>query len=216
VDLLCTPTAGTIYRVSEVAVDPIRLNSQLGTYTNFLNLLDLCALAVPAGFRDDGIPFGVTFVAPALGDRSLFAFAGAPNDHSGTMEVAVCGAHMTGLPLNSQLTSRGGSFVREAKTAPVYRMVAFDEKRPGLFRVNENGVSLTMEIWRLPLGAVGSFLAEIPSPLGLGRVELEEGGEVCGFLCENSAIRGRTDITGFGGWYPWHPEGWRRLCSAGC
>lgn len=203
VDLLCTPTAGTIYRVSEVAGDPIRLNSRLGTYTNFLNLLDLCALAVPAGFRHDGMPFGVTFVAPAFGDRSLFAFAGAPHDPFGTMEIAVCGAHMTGLPLNSQLTSRGGSFVREAKTAPAYRMVALDEKRPGLFRVHENGVSLPMEIWRLPLAAVGSFLAEIPAPLGLGRVELEEGGDVCGFLCEVQAIRDRTDITGFGGWRNW-------------
>ncbi len=203
VDLLCTPTAGTIYRVSEVAADPIRLNSNLGTYTNFLNLLDLCALAVPAGFRKDGMPFGVTYVAPAFFDRSLFAFAGAPADLTGTMELAVCGAHMTGLPLNSQLTSRGGIFVREAKTAPTYRMVALDDKRPGLFRVQENGVSLPMEIWRLPISEVGSFLAAIPSPLGLGRVALEEGGNVCGFLCETSAIPGKPDISDYDGWRNW-------------
>ncbi len=203
VDLVCTPTAGTIYRVDEVAADPIRLNSNLGFYTNFLNLLDLSALAVPAGFRKDGMPFGVTYVAPAFDDRSLFAFAGAPSDLTGTLDVAVCGAHMTGLPLNSQLTSRGAFLVKEARTSPDYRMVALDEKRPGLFRVHENGTSLPMEIWRLPLKDVGTFLAGIPAPLGLGRVSLEGGGDVCGFLCEVASTHDKMDITQCGGWRNW-------------
>jgi allophanate hydrolase len=186
-----------------VTADPIRLNSNLGTYTNFLNLLDLSAMAVPAGFRKDGMPFGVTYVAPAFGDRSLIAFAGAPSDPVGTLDLAVCGAHMTGLPLNPQLTSRGAVLIREARTSPDYRMVALDEKRPGLFRVLEHGASLPMEIWRLPLAGVGAFLADIPAPLGLGRVELMEGGDVCGFLCETSATHDKPDITGFGGWRNW-------------
>ncbi len=203
VDILCTPTAGTIYKTCEVEADPIRLNSNLGYYTNFLNLLDLCGLAVPAGFRPDGLPFGITYIARAFDDRTLLALAGAPDAPEGTIDIAVCGAHMSGLPLNSQLTSLGANFVKATSTAPVYRMFALDEKRPGLVRVAGGGAALELEIWRLPETAVGSLLSGIPSPLGLGRVHLDDGSQVCGFLCEPVAAAEKPDITAHGGWRGW-------------
>lgn len=203
VDVLCTPTVGTIYKISEVETDPVALNSNLGYYTNFLNLLDLSGLAVPAGFRMDGIPFGITYIARAFEDTSLLALAGAAPEKTGTMEIAVCGAHMSGLPLNGQLTSRRGELVRTAKTSPVYRMFALDEKRPGLVRVPDGGSALELEVWRLPATEAGSFLAGIPSPLGLGRIQLDDGTDVCGFLCEQIAIRDKPDITEHGGWRTW-------------
>lgn len=203
VDAICTPTAGTIYKISEVEADPILLNSRLGYYTNFLNLLDLCGVAVPAGFRPDGLPFGITFLARAFEDTGLLALAGAEPDTAGTMEIAVCGAHMSGLPLNGQLTSRGAEWVKTCKTAPVYRMFALDEKRPGLVRTMDGGAALELEVWRIPATEAGSFLAGIPSPLGLGRVLLEDGSDVCGFLCESYAVTEKTDITSHGGWHHW-------------
>lgn len=203
IDVLCLPTAPTIFTLAEVEADPITTNSRLGTYTNFLNLLDLCGLAVPAGFRPDGLPFGITFVARAHEDKSLFALAGTPPDAEGTIDIAVCGAHMSGLPLNHQLTSRGGEFLRAACTAPAYRLFALDEKRPGLVRVANGGASLALEVWRLPETEAGSFLAGIPSPLGLGRVILDDGSETCGFLCEACAAAGKPDITTHGGWRAW-------------
>ena len=202
-DILCTPTAGTIYKTSEVEADPIQLNSNLGYYTNFLNLLDLCGLAVPAGFRPDGLPFGITYIARAFDDRTLLALAGAPDGAEGTIAIAVCGAHMSGLPLNSQLTSLGADFVKATSTAPVYRMFALDERRPGLVRVAGGGAALELEIWRLPETAAGSFLSVIPSPLGLGRVHLDDGSQVCGFLCEPVAAADKPDITAHGGWRGW-------------
>ena len=202
-DILCTPTAGTIYKTSEVEADPIQLNSNLGYYTNFLNLLDLCGLAVPAGFRPDGLPFGITYIARAFDDRTLLALAGAPDEAEGTIDIAVCGAHMSGLPLNSQLTSLGADFVKATSTAPVYRMFALDERRPGLVRVAGGGAALELEIWRLPETAAGSFLSGIPSPLGLGRVHLDDGSQVCGFLCEPVATADKPDITAHGGWRGW-------------
>jgi len=203
IDVLCTPTAGTIYRLSEVEADPIRLNSNLGYYTNFLNLFDLSAVAVPAGFRADGMPFGVTYIARAFEDNTLLALAGAAPAPEGTIDIAVCGAHLSGLPLNHQLTDRHAELVKTAKTAPVYRMFALDEKRPGLVRVPADGGSLEIEVWRLPLSEAGSFLAGIPAPLGLGRVQLEDGTEVCGFLCEQIAATDKPDITTHGGWREW-------------
>ena len=203
VDILCTPTAGTIYKVSEVEADPIRLNSRLGYYTNFLNLLDLSGLAIPSGFRPDGLPFGVTYIARAFEDYSLLALAGATPETKGSMEIAVCGAHMSGLPLNNQLASRQGELVCSAKTAPVYRMFELDEKRPGLVRVPEDGASQELEVWRIPSVSVGSFLAGIPAPLGLGRIILDDGSDVCGFLCESTATAGKPDISEHGGWRNW-------------
>jgi allophanate hydrolase len=200
VDAICTPTAGTIYRIDEVLADPLTLNSNLGYYTNFMNLLDLAGVAVPAGFREDGMPFGITFVAPAFQDAALLALAGGTEVKNERFLLVVCGAHMSGLPLNAQLTSLGGELVRKAATAPVYRMVALDDKRPGMLRAHEGGASLDVEVWSLPHEAVGEFLEGIPSPLGLGRVHLDDGSDVCGFLCEAVAVDGKVHITEFGGW----------------
>ncbi len=203
IDVLCTPTTGTIYTLAEIELNPVQLNSLLGTYTNFMNLLDLSGVAVPAGSRPDGMPFGVTYAAPAFDDLTLLALAGAEPDTTGTIEIAVCGAHMSGLPLNHQLTSRHGELVCSAKTAPVYRMFAIDDKRPGLVRCADGGAGIELEIWRIPLADAGSFLAGIPAPLGLGRVQIDDGSEVCGFVCESCATAGKPDITAHGGWRPW-------------
>jgi allophanate hydrolase len=224
IDLLLTPTAGTIYLIQDVLADPIRLNSNLGTYTNFVNLLDLAAIAVPAGFRADGMPFGVTFVAPAGDDLSLLTFAerfhhasvttlGAldlpvpapvelpsPSTH---VELIVCGAHMSGLPLNHQLTERGARFVRATETAPQYRFYALPggpPKRPGLVRVNSGGAAIAVEVWSVPLEHVGSFVAGIPAPLGVGKVELADGSQRTGFICEAYATEGAQEITDLGSW----------------
>jgi allophanate hydrolase len=210
IDVLLTPTAGTIYRIAEVEADPIRLNSNLGYYTNFVNLLDLAAVAVPAGFRNDGLPFGITLVAPAGNDEALLRLAAriegkelVPEVAHGFMPIAVCGAHMQGLPLNHQLTSRGGYFVRATKSASNYKLYALPggpPARPGMVKVNEGGGAIEMEAWALPTEQVGSFLAGIPAPLGLGKVELTDGTAVTGFVCEANATANAQDITHLGGW----------------
>ncbi|MSQ59878.1 MAG: allophanate hydrolase [Betaproteobacteria bacterium] len=224
VDLLVTPTAGTIYTQEAVNADPIELNSRLGYYTNFVNLLDLCALAVPAGFRTDGLPFGITLVAPAFQDHALcelgarvqrdFALPmGAtgfilPNVEfqrqpaNANVRVAVCGAHMSGLPLNRELTERGGRLVRATRSAPCYRLFAleaFSPPRPGMLRT-QGGGAMELEVWELPASAFGGFVDSIPSPLGIGTVELEDGEKVRGFLCEHYATHGAREITQLGGW----------------
>ena len=223
-DILLTPTAGTIYRIAEVEADPVRLNSNLGYYTNFMNLLDLSAIAVPAGFQSDGLPFGVTLAAPAFGDDVLLALGGAvqratvttmgatglplPQDsleipkNDKIVSVAVCGAHMSGLPLNHQLTERGARLVQKCRTAPVYRLyalTAFAPPRPGMLRA-EAGAPIEVEVWELPATAFGGFVDGIPAPLGIGSVDLEDGQQVKGFLCEARATQGARDITGLGGW----------------
>ena len=234
VDAILTPTAGTIYKVAEVEANPVQLNSNLGRYTNFMNLFDLSALAVPAGFLDNGMPWGVTFFAPAHEDRFLgwigsrfhaardlvigklsqrsseAALCDMPADTTPKkwMKIAVCGAHMEGLPLNHQLTSRGGRFVSRGKTAPVYKLYLLPgsgtiPERPGLVRVAEGGASLDLEVWELPEESAASFIDAIPAPLGFGRVSLVEGGTVCGFLCESCAIRPENEITQHGGWRSW-------------
>lgn len=233
VDVIITPTAGTHYTVEEVLADPVRLNSNLGRYTNYMNLLDLAAWAVPSGFLDTGMPWGVTFFAPAFSDRFLgvlaasFHAAGAlpvgrtllRSDEAPLppqietppmmMKIAVCGAHMAGLALNWQLTSRGGRFVGEVLSAPVYRLYHLPSPkegvpaRPGMVRVAEGGASIAMEIWQIPFTEAGSFLEGIAAPLGLGRVALEDGGTVCGFICEGLAANTAEDITSYGGWRAW-------------
>jgi allophanate hydrolase len=210
IDVLVTPTAGTIYKVAEVEADPIRLNSNLGYYTNFVNLLDLAAVAVPAGFRNDGLPFGITLIAPSGSDEALLRLAARVHGEEitadvapGFMAIAVCGAHMQGLPLNKQFTERGGYFVRKTCSAPAYRFYALPggpPARPGMVKVNEGGGAIEMEMWALPLAQVGSFLAGIPSPLGLGKVLLADGTSVTGFVCEASATAGAQDITHLRGW----------------
>jgi allophanate hydrolase len=234
-DVLITPTAGTIYTIAAMEADPVALNSNLGYYTNFMNLLDLSGVAVPAGRRADGLPFGVTFVGPAATEHALLALAGrfeaaaaapmtaargsdagaAPGDAAsaaattaarvppGYIAIAVCGAHMAGLPLNHQLTDRGGLRIAALPTAPCYRLIALPGGppfRPGLLKVGEGGAAIDLEVWALPSAQVGSFVAGIPAPLGIGRCELADGSSVSGFICEGYAEAGATDITAFGGW----------------
>jgi allophanate hydrolase len=227
-DVLLLPTAGTHYRIDEEQAQPLRLNANLGRYTNFVNLLDLAAVAVPAGFTSRGLPFGVTLIAPAWHDEDLLALAArlqkawvqqlgatthelrdedamAPLDEE-TIDVAVCGAHMQGLPLNPQLTSRGAWRVAVTHTRPGYRLYALPggpPQRPGLVRVAEGGAAIELEVWRMPREQFGSFMQGIPAPLGIGRVQLASGGEVAGFLCEGHAIQGAQDITTHGGWRAW-------------
>jgi allophanate hydrolase len=224
VDIIVTPTAGTIYTIDEVNADPIRLNSNLGYYTNFMNLMDLAAIAVPAGFQPDGLPFGITLIAPALQDESLCALGGeihralvtrsgatglplpapnpAPLRAPAMVRVAVCGAHMSGLPLNHQLTERGARLVRSTRTAPQYRFFAltgFMPPRPGLVRADA-GHAIDVEVWEVPTEAFGSFVDGIPGPLGIGTLRLEDGEELRGFICEGYATRGAEDISELGSW----------------
>jgi allophanate hydrolase len=227
VDAILTPTAGTIYERARVEAAPIDLNSNLGYYTNFMNLLDLAAVAVPAGFRADGLPFGITVAGPTATDHALLEVAdqfhrasslrlgalpiampsrldGGPTIAArGFSEIAVCGAHMDGLPLNHQLRDRGGYLVRRSRTSADYRLYALPggpPKRPGLVRTRYGGASIDLEVWAINSLELGSFIEAIPSPLGLGRIELEDGETVFGFLCEAWATEGAMDITGFGGW----------------
>jgi allophanate hydrolase len=213
IDVLLTPTAGTIYTIAEVEADPIRLNSNLGYYTNYLNLLDLCAVALPAGFLPNGLPWGVTLVAPAFcEDRVLrlgAKFRGEPAPVRAlpaagpSTLVAVCGAHLSGLPLNWQLTQLGATLERTTRTAPTYKLYALPgttPPKPGLVRVGEDGGAIEVEVWRVPLGGYGRFVAGIPAPLGIGTITLEDGTSVQSFLCEALAVQGARDVTAFGGW----------------
>ena len=244
IDCLLTPTAGTIYRIAEMQADPIRLNSNLGRYTNFMNLLDYSAVAVPSGLLADGpaqgMPWGVTLAAPAFRDIPLLRLAdrfhragaftlgatptplagtpactGLPSGEvgaagSGTVFVAVCGAHLSGLPLNHQLTSRGARLIGSPHSAPEYRLHALaggPVQRPGMVRVAEGGSAIALEVWELPAAHFGSFVAGIPAPLGIGKVKLADGSEVPGFICEGIGIAGATNITHFGGWRAWLAAG---------
>ena len=222
--LLLLPTAGTHYRIADEQADPMRLNSTLGRYTNFVNLMDLAAVAVPAGFTPAGLPFGVSLIAPAWNDADLLALAGrlqracvstlgattlslppAPAVTAGTdlIDVMVCGAHMSGLPLNKQLLERGAWLINTTRTAPVYRFYALPGGppfRPGLVQVKEGGVAIDVEVWRMPVEHFGSFVAGIPAPLGIGKVKLENGSAVSGFLCESLGVDGAADISELGGW----------------
>lgn len=204
IDLLLTPTAGAIYKIAEVEADPVRLNSNLGYYTNFMNLLDLAALAVPAGFTPAGLPFGVTLAGPAFSDPFLLRIGErfSRGNEDQRVLIAVCGAHMRGLPLNHQLLELGGSFVREARTSSDYRLFALDTTppKPGLLRSAQGGAPIDLEIWELPAAGLGRLLAAIPAPLGLGKVELEDSGQVTCFLVEAAAVEQRQEITEFGGW----------------
>ena len=207
--------------------NPIEFNANLGRYTNFCNLLDLAAIAVPAGFRGDGLPFGVTLFAPALHDPLIAAVGAALHRTAGLklgatgcphpetvpgreatsypyVAVAVVGAHLSGQPLNGQLAERGARLRRTTRTAAEYRLYALaDGKRPGLVRRPGAGVAIEVEVWDLPSAALGGFAAAIPAPLGLGRVTLEDGSEVTGFLCEAHAVESARDISEFGGWRAW-------------
>jgi allophanate hydrolase len=208
-DVMLLPTAPGHYRVEEVLADPISLNTRLGYYTNFVNLLDLCALAVPGGRTPDGLPFGVTWIAPAWQDEALGrigkVWLGEPFPEDGTpggIELAVVGAHLRGLPLHRELQELGARFVEKTRTAPLYRLYALPgttPPKPGLVRT-EAGTAVEVEVYRLSDEALGRFVGRVPAPLAIGTVRLASGKQVKGFLCEAVAVSNATDISHYGGW----------------
>ncbi|PZU49335.1 MAG: allophanate hydrolase [Sphingomonas sp.] len=215
IDALLLPTCPTSYRVCELLAEPFALNANMGLYTNFVNLLDMAAIAVPAGFRANSTGFGVSFIAPAFTDRALLQLAAAyqeiapmpdvpPLDVNGvpeTVELAVVGAHLAGMPLHWQLTSRDAELVRRCRTAAAYRLFAIANSvppKPALVYGGE--AAIEVEVYRLPVAAFGSFVVEVPAPLAIGTVELEDGTSVKGFVAEPRALDGATEITAFGGW----------------
>lgn len=203
IDLLVTPTAGTIYTREAVRNNPLELNTNLGYYTNFMNLLDLSACAVPAGFTSKGLPFGITLAAPAWSEYSLLNIGAKLCAKRETVLLAVCGAHMSGLPLNAELTSRGAKLVEKTFTAPSYRFFAlesFTPPRPALIKTHEGGSSIEVEVWEVPTENFGSFFNGVPSPLALGTLTLIDGKIVKGFMCESYAIDGAKEISALGGW----------------
>ncbi len=212
VDLICVPTIPTFYSVADLEADPVRPNSNLGTYTNFVNLLDMCGIAVPSEERSDGRPGSITLLAPSGEDARVASiaarFAGetiadTPKEATeAEIALAVCGAHMSGMALNHELTSRGGRLLEATRTAPCYRLYALaggPPQRPGLLRF-EKGAKIELEVWALPKSAVGAFLEGIPSPLSIGTVELENGAQAHGFLVETTGVQGADDITHLGSW----------------
>lgn len=230
IDALLVPTAPTIYTIAEVEADPIALNSNLGTYTNFMNLLDLCGIAVPAGFRSDGLPFGVTLAAPAFRESALLPLADALHHAADTgmgaarhplpdqiktdppavptseakLVLAVCGAHMSGLPLNGELTNRGAALIRTCRSAAKYRFYALEgflPPRPGMVRSEtDDGYAIDLELWAVPATHFGEFIAGVPAPLAIGTIELDDGSSVKGFICEAYATASARDISQLGSW----------------
>lgn len=236
IDFLLLPTAPTCYKIADVQANPVELNSRLGTYTNFVNLLDLCALAIPHGTLASGVPTGPTLIAPAFHDEFLLEAADVflsektvPDGTSATagrmpallpsefphspfrisnspqVELAVVGAHLRGLALHHQLEELNARFLRATRTAPCYRLYALANTtppKPGLIRVGdgEAGASIEVETYALSPEAFGRFVAQIPSPLSIGTLRLEDGSEVKGFLCEPAGLQGAPDISVHGGW----------------
>ncbi len=199
VDALLTPTTTWHPTIAEVQSDPIVANSRMGRYTNFCNLLDRSALAVPAGFVG-GLPFGVMLTGAPFADRVLAQLAGLIV--GGTIDILVVGAHLRGQPLNPQLVAAGGSFVAEVRTSNAYRLHALTTvpPKPGIVRVEEGGSAIAGEVWTLPAAGFGTFVASLPAPMGIGPVQLEDGSTVSGFMCEAVALEGAPDISAFGGW----------------
>lgn len=223
-DFLMTPTAGTIYTIDQVNADPIKMNSNMGYYTNYMNLLDCACVAVPAGFLDSGLPWGISLVSTAMTDRKLLSYANKwqqfNNIKPGNLEaplvptvvgeisfsesipVIVCGAHLDGLALNWQLTERGATLQEKTKSAKAYRMFVIEGQleRPGMVRDDQAGSVIDIEIWRVPKSEFGSFVAGIPQPLGIGKVETEDGRYLPGFICEGYAVEDSREVTDLGGW----------------
>ena len=232
IDALVLPTAPTAYSTAQVLANPVELNSRLGTYTNFVNLLDLCGLALPAAIRSDDIPFGITLLAPAGQDAQLASIGrvfhadtglamGARNLPQPPLEnlpvrlnddeiaIAVVGAHLSGMVLNGELKALGARLLEAALTAPDYRLYALDTTppKPGMLRVDAGaGHPIKLELWALPAAAFGKFVAAIPPPLGIGTIRLADGRGVKGFVVEPVAIDGARDISAFGGWRAYMAE----------
>jgi allophanate hydrolase len=227
VDLFCVPTAPAHYTRADLEAEPIRENSRLGTYTNFVNLLDMCGIAVPTGTRSDGRPASITLLAPSESDgltaslaRDIHKASGlmlgatgwhqpqgkkpAAADDTGLIDIVVVGAHLSGMPLNAQLRALDGRLSRAARTSACYRLYALAGQvpaKPGLIRVGEAaGGQIDVEIWQLTPAAFGQFVAAVPSPLSIGTIFLSDGTSAKGFLVEAAAITDATDITHYGGW----------------
>ena len=225
VDCLLTPTAGRLFTIEEMQAEPILRNSQLGYYTNFVNLLDMAAVSVPTMFTDTGMPFGITVLGSTFSDRALLSIANriqstlplpigalkikqpALNDQPVTdvtcTDIAVVGAHLEDMPLNWQLTERGATLKFATFTADnyrLYRLPGDSPVRPALVADSQNGASIEVEVWSVPNQYLGSFVAGIPSPLGIGKVTLADGKSYSGFICEHGAISDAVDVTEFGGW----------------
>jgi allophanate hydrolase len=231
IDAIVLPTAPTVYSSKQVLANPIELNSRLGTYTNFVNLLDLCGLALPASMGSDGIPFGITLIAPAGRDALLASIgrvfhadtklsigamgvtqpplAALQTGSGRDLALAVVGAHMSGMALNGELRAIGGRLIESAVTAPDYRLFALPgtPPRPGMLRVEANsGSAIELEIWALPAAAFGQFVAAIPAPLSIGTIRLADGRIVKGFLVEAAGLADARDISAFGGWRAYMAE----------
>src|ERR1700682_1983641 len=226
IDALVLPTAPTVYSTAQVLANPVELNSPLGTYTNFVNLLDLCGLALPAAIRPDDIPFGITLLAPAGQDAQLASIgrvfhadtkltlgarcvpqpplAALPTGVRGDeIAIAVVGAHLSGLALNGELKTLDGRLLEAARTAPDYKLYALDTTppKPGMLRVGRgSGSTIELEVWALSAAAFGKFVAAIPPPLSIGTIRLADGRSVKGFIVEPADVDGARDISAFSGW----------------
>ena len=227
IDVLLVPTAPTHYTIADMLADPVVLNRNLGAYTNFVNLLDYAALSVPSAIRPDGLPFGITLIGPCGSDFQLAELGQRYHHATGLrqgaldlplpameslpelttapalMQLAVVGAHLSGMPLNAQLTERGAQLVKATTTSAHYRLHALPgtlPPKPGLRRSTGDGAAIALEVWAMPQAQIGSFLALIPPPLGLGSVELADGSWVTGFICEGYALTSALDVTAHGGW----------------
>jgi allophanate hydrolase len=233
IDVLLVPTAPTHYSIGQIEEEPVLRNSYLGIYTNFVNLLNMSALAMPGGFRDDGLPAGITIIGPGGADHRLADFAcrlepalhlrlgtsaeQPPRGHmplplpeaDASVRVVVVGAHLSGQPLNWQLLERGARLVKRTHTAKQYRLFGLPgttPPKPGLVRVDNAGSAIEVEIWEMPDRHYGSFVAGIPSPLCIGSLELEDGSSEQGFLCEAWATTEAQDISAFGGWLEYRKQ----------
>ena len=227
IDVLLVPTAPTHYTIADMLANPVVLNRNLGAYTNFVNLLDYAALSVPSAIRPDGLPFGITLIGPCGSDFQLAELGQRYHHATGLlqgaldvplpameslpelttapalMQIAVVGAHLSGMPLNAQLTERGAQLVQATTTSAHYRLYALPgtiPPKPGLRRTTGDGAAIALEVWAMPQAQIGSFLALIPPPLGLGSVELADGSWVTGFICEGYALTSALDVTAHGGW----------------
>ena len=214
IDCMLTPTIGRPVTLAELAEEPVLRNAELGYYTNFMNLLDYAAVALPSARMANGLPWGVTLCSRAFTDQYLLSLGNAYQGletptavaRSDKARIVVCGAHLDGLPLNWQLRQRGGVLLEATQSAAAYRLYALaggPVKRPGMVRVRDGGVNIAVEVWQLPSAELGSFLTAIPAPLGLGKVELSDGRWETGFICEADGLQGATDISQWGGWKAW-------------
>jgi allophanate hydrolase len=218
-DVLVVPSAPTIYTHEQIAADPVRLNTNLGYYTNFVNLLDQAAVAAPGGFRCDGLPFGITFIGPAFTDEALLELAdrfhrshadvpgpriGLGSRTAGCIALAVVGAHLSGQPLNRQLTERRARLLKTTRTLPCYRLYALpgtQPPKPGLVREDGfQGPAIEVEVWAIPENEFGSFVAAVPAPLGIGSATLENGEVVKCFICEPYGLKDAVEITQYRSW----------------